>query len=109
MSRAFVADICLDTLWASGYEIYDRISQPYQKFLEGLTATFEQPEFKRVADRGGFRLYDKPRGSIDNVGDELKAVHPVIRTNPVTGWKSVYPIGSHVKAINDLTQEESKA
>jgi alpha-ketoglutarate-dependent taurine dioxygenase len=71
-----------DTLWASGYEIYDRISAPYQKFLEGLTATFAQPGFKDVATKSGFKLYDKPRGAPENVGDELIATHPVVRTNP---------------------------
>ncbi|KAK3290555.1 uncharacterized protein B0H64DRAFT_368645 [Chaetomium fimeti] len=96
-----------DTLWASGYEIYDRISEPYQKFLEGLTATFEQPHFKKVAEDAGFQLYDKPRGSPENVGGELKAIHPVVRTNPVTGWKSIFPVGGHVKHINGLTEEES--
>jgi alpha-ketoglutarate-dependent taurine dioxygenase len=34
-------------------------------------------------------------------------VHPVVRTNPVTGWRSVFPIGAHVKHINGVTQEES--
>ncbi|KAL1836227.1 hypothetical protein VTJ49DRAFT_5408 [Mycothermus thermophilus] len=96
-----------DTLWASGYEIYDRISEPYQKFLETLTATFEQPGFQRVAETAGFKLYDKPRGAAENVGSELKAVHPVVRTNPVTGWKSIFPVGGHVKHINGLTEEES--
>ncbi|KAK4961649.1 hypothetical protein LTR10_002139 [Elasticomyces elasticus] len=38
-----------DTLWASGYEIYDRLSPHYQKFLEGLTATFAQPGFIAAA------------------------------------------------------------
>ncbi|KAG7288239.1 hypothetical protein NEMBOFW57_007770 [Staphylotrichum longicolle] len=96
-----------DTLWASGYEIYDRISEPYQKFLESLTVTFEQPGFGKVAEQAGFKLYDKPRGAPENVGSELKAVHPVVRTNPVTGWKSVFPVGGHVKHINGVTQEES--
>ncbi|KAK3943238.1 taurine catabolism dioxygenase [Diplogelasinospora grovesii] len=96
-----------DTLWASGYEIYDRISEPYQKLLETLTATFEQPAFQKVAERAGFDLYDKPRGAPENVGRELKAVHPVVRTNPVTGWKSIFPVGGHVKHINGLTEEES--
>lgn len=99
---------CIDTLWASGYEIYDRISEPYQKFLESLTATFEQPGFNRIAETNGFQLYDKPRGSPENVGTELKAEHPVVRTNPVTGWKSVFPVGGHVRYINGLTQDESK-
>lgn len=97
-----------DTLWASGYEIYDRISEPYQRFLEGLTATFAQPAFNEVADRSGFKLYDKPRGAPENVGSELKAVHPVVRTNPVTGWKSIFPVGGHVRHINGLTEEESR-
>jgi hypothetical protein len=30
-----------------------------------------------------------------------------VRTNPVTGWKSIFPIGLHVQQINDVTQEES--
>jgi alpha-ketoglutarate-dependent taurine dioxygenase len=97
-----------DTLWASGYELYDRISEPYQKFLESLTVTFDQPGFQRVAEKAGFKLYDKPRGAIENVGTELKAVHPVVRTNPVTGWKSIFPVGGHVKHINGVTEEESQ-
>lgn len=98
-----------DTLWASGTEIYDRLSKPYQKFLEGLTATFQQPGFIAAAEKGNFQLYDKPRGAPENVGRELKAIHPVVRTNPVTGWKSIFPIGAHVGYINDVTELESKA
>ncbi|ERT01167.1 hypothetical protein HMPREF1624_02409 [Sporothrix schenckii ATCC 58251] len=98
-----------DTLWASGYDIYDSISKPYQQFLETLSVTFQQPLFGQIADRSGFKLYDKPRGAPDNVGSELKAVHPVVRTNPVTGWKSIFPVGGHVSHINGVTEEESKS
>ncbi|PYH89635.1 putative alpha-ketoglutarate-dependent sulfonate dioxygenase [Aspergillus ellipticus CBS 707.79] len=98
-----------DTLWASGYELYDRISSLYQKFLEGLTATYAQPGFNDVAAKHGFPIFAGPRGAPENVGEELKAVHPVIRTNPVTGWKSVFAVGHHVQAINGLTEEESRA
>ncbi|CZR59008.1 related to taurine dioxygenase [Phialocephala subalpina] len=98
-----------DTLWASGYEIYDRISAPYQKFLEGLTATFAQPGFIEAAEKGGFKIYEGERGSPLNVGKELTAVHPVVRTNPVTGWKSIFPVGGHLSHINDVTKEESAA
>ncbi|KAH7161645.1 hypothetical protein EDB81DRAFT_683579 [Dactylonectria macrodidyma] len=96
-----------DTLWASGYDVYDHLSPAYQKFLESLTATFWQPHFGQIAERQGFKLYSKPRGAPDNVGDVLKAVHPVVRTNPVTGWKSVFPIGAHVGHINGVTKDES--
>lgn len=97
-----------DTLWASGYEVYDRISPPLQKFLETLTATYAQPRFNKTADENGFKLYSKERGAPENVGDELVAEHPVIRTNPVTGWKSVFAVGHHVQHINGLTEAESK-
>lgn len=96
-----------DTLWGSGYEIYDRISPPVQKFLEGLSCTFARPDFNAAAERSNIQIYSKPRGSPENIGEALSAVHPVIRTNPVTGWKSVYPVGQHAQYINDLTAEES--
>ncbi|KAB8069719.1 hypothetical protein BDV29DRAFT_198486 [Aspergillus leporis] len=97
-----------DTLWASGYEVYDRISKPYQQFLETLTATYAQPGFNRVAKENDFKIFTGPRGAPENIGDELKAIHPVIRTNPVTGWKSVFAVGAHVAKINDLSEEESQ-
>jgi alpha-ketoglutarate-dependent taurine dioxygenase len=31
-----------DTLWASGYEAFDRLSPVWQRFAEGLTATHHQ-------------------------------------------------------------------
>lgn len=98
----------LDTLWASGYELYDRLSPPYQKFLEGLDATFSQPQFNQFAKDSGFEVFKGPRGAPENVGEDLRAEHPVIRTNPVTGWKSVFAIGTHVEKINGLSDEESK-
>lgn len=97
-----------DTLWASGYDLYDRISFPYQRFLESLTATYAQPGFNKAADANGFELYTAARGAPENVGSELRAVHPVIRTNPVTGWKSVFAVGHHVERIIGLTEQESR-
>ncbi|RPA75623.1 taurine catabolism dioxygenase [Ascobolus immersus RN42] len=96
-----------DTLWASGYELYDKFSKPVQEFLDKLTATYAQPAFNQAAKNSGFKVYSEPRGSPENVGEELTAIHPVIRTNPVTGWKSVYAVGHHVAYINDLTERES--
>ncbi|KAH7010707.1 hypothetical protein B0J12DRAFT_733792 [Macrophomina phaseolina] len=94
-----------DTLWASGYEVYDRLSTPIQKLLESLTATFALPVSEEVAKT---KVYSRQRGAPENVGIELMATHPVIRTNPVTGWKSVYAAGTHAKIINGLTEEESE-
>ncbi|KAH6843267.1 hypothetical protein B0I37DRAFT_215237 [Chaetomium sp. MPI-CAGE-AT-0009] len=97
-----------DTLWASGYELYDRISPTLRRFLDTLTATYAQPLFGEAARRNGFSLYSGPRGAPENIGDTLEAVHPVVRTNPVTGWRSVFAVGHHVQRIHGLSDEESR-
>lgn len=88
--------------------MYDRISKPLQGFLETLTAHYAQPGFNEAAERNGFKIFSGPRGAPENVGDVLEATHPVIRTNPITGWKSVFAVGIHVQRINGLTDEESR-
>jgi alpha-ketoglutarate-dependent taurine dioxygenase len=98
----------VDTIWASSYELYDRLSTPYQKFFESLTATYAQPDFARTAAENKFKLYTDARGAPENVGDSLSAVHPVVRTNPITGWNSLFAVGHHVQRINGLTREESQ-
>ncbi|KAH8662371.1 hypothetical protein BX600DRAFT_498913 [Xylariales sp. PMI_506] len=98
-----------DTLWASGYEIYDRYSRAYQKFFEGLTATFIGEGFHRAAAEHPDKvfIYEEARGNPLNVGKGLQAVHPIVRTNPVTGWKSIFSLGPFPKRINELSEDES--
>jgi len=97
-----------DTLWASACEVYDRISPPYRRFLESLTANYRQPRYSQTAKAKGFDIHSAPRGAPENVGDHLRTVHPVVRTNPVTGWKSLYAVGNHVESINGLKMAESR-
>ncbi|KAF2125897.1 TfdA family taurine catabolism dioxygenase TauD [Dothidotthia symphoricarpi CBS 119687] len=96
-----------DTMWASGYEIYDRLSPAMQTFLEGLTATHDARFFLEEAERLGNPIWKGVRGNPLNQGDKLMAVHPVIRTNPVTGWKSVYVNKGFTKRLNGVTKDES--
>lgn len=80
-----------DTLWASGYEIYDRLSPAMRTFLEGLTATHDAKFFLDEAERLGNPLRKGVRGNPLNYGDSLTATHPVIRTNR----KSLFPLPLH--------------
>ncbi|KAK4046496.1 hypothetical protein OIV83_006022 [Microbotryomycetes sp. JL201] len=96
-----------DTLWASAYELYDRLSPAYREFLEGLTATHDGNAFHAVAAAEGVEAYTKVRGHPLNEGPDFTAIHPVIRTNPVTGWKGVFVNNVFTKRINELTKDES--
>jgi alpha-ketoglutarate-dependent taurine dioxygenase len=86
--------------------------------LEGLTAVHDAEHFKTIAGRHG-RTIRTDRGAPDNQGEDLKAIHPVIRTNPVTGWKGLFVNRGYVgleaiyahcrftKRIAELTKDES--
>ncbi|TVY19726.1 putative alpha-ketoglutarate-dependent sulfonate dioxygenase [Lachnellula arida] len=99
-----------DTLFASGYDAYDRLSPSWQDFLEGLTATHFQPSFNKIVAEKGIELIEENRGTPENTGTQFQAVHPVIRTNPVTGWKSIFGAGQQVEHgwINNVTDRESE-
>jgi len=75
-----------------------------------LTATFSGDGFLKARDANPdyFKIYEKPRGHPENIGDELKATHPVVRTNPVTGWKSLFAVGNFPRRINELSARESR-
>lgn len=112
-------DVGGDTLWASAYEAYDRLSQPLKTFVDGLTATHRNSTFHSQAKEGGFKLVQGPRGHPENVSDndadayqvvqyvvylfprEAVLCHiglmrmliphsPLVRTNPVTGQETSY-------------------
>lgn len=101
-------DVGGDTHWASVYEAYDRLSPALQGFLEGLTAVHSGARFAEYyRDIPGFK-FPEPRGSPENVGQELTATHPVIRTNPVTGWKGLFVNTEFTKRIVELTEPESE-
>lgn len=97
-----------DTLFANGYALYERFSKPFQTFLEGLTGTYAQPGFNKFGKENNFLLYSEARGAPENIGDTLESTHPIVRTNPVTGWKSLFAIGVHFDHINGLTAIESQ-
>ncbi|KAI5845345.1 TfdA family taurine catabolism dioxygenase TauD [Tricharina praecox] len=96
-----------DTLWASGYEVYDRLSPSFRAYLETLSAVHNADRFKEVAAARGHTLRNH-RGAPENNDLELTAVHPVIRTNPVTGWKSVFVNRSFTKRILGVSIDESE-
>lgn len=85
-----------DTLWASGYAAYDKLSPAFQKFVEG----------KFAIHRSGHPYLDRENPL---AGEKyILRKHPLVRTHPVTGWKSLYISRGLTVAIDGLEPEESK-
>ncbi|GAA5994736.1 TauD/TfdA dioxygenase family protein [Rhodotorula paludigena] len=97
-----------DTVWYSAYEAYDRLSPHYAKWLEGLTALHDGNGFHLRAKALGIQVHEGPRGHPKNVSANLQAVHPVIRTNPVTGWKGLFVNPAFTRKIVELNEDESQ-
>ncbi|RLV84735.1 hypothetical protein JA9_000608 [Meyerozyma sp. JA9] len=85
-----------DTLWASGYAAYDKLSPAVQQFLDGKTAIYRSAH--------AYINRENPLNGPKYVERE----HPIIRTHPATGWKSLFVNRSMTVRIVGLKEEESK-
>jgi len=96
-----------DTVWASAYEAYSRLSPSMAAYLETLRAYHEASFFNDAATAFGIDMRTGQRGSPANHGSNLSAIHPIIRVNPVTGWKGLYVNSEFTKRIIGVTKDES--
>ncbi|ORX95795.1 hypothetical protein BCR34DRAFT_498230 [Clohesyomyces aquaticus] len=86
-----------DTLWSSQYAAYDMLSGPMQKYLEGLTA-LHSAELQAEGTRKLGRTVRR---------EAVVTEHPLVRTNPVTGWKSLFFNPGFVTKIVGVPKTES--
>jgi alpha-ketoglutarate-dependent taurine dioxygenase len=71
-----------DTLWANGYEVYSRLSPPLARMLEGLNALHDvRSHYTKAGEDFGNKLRTGERGHPLNTGQDLCAIHPVIRVS----------------------------
>jgi len=89
-----------DTLFANMYAAYDALSERMKAYLEGLTASHDGEDNYR-GTYANFGVKDKPVYP--------RAVHPVIRTHPVTGKKALFVNKGFTRRILDIPTDESAA
>ncbi|ODQ78453.1 hypothetical protein BABINDRAFT_162674 [Babjeviella inositovora NRRL Y-12698] len=85
-----------DTVWASGYAAFDKLSPALQEFLEGKTAIF----------KSAHTYFD--RNDPLNGKKQVEREHPIIRTHPTTGWKSLFVNRTYTDRIVGLEPGESE-
>jgi taurine dioxygenase len=90
-----------DTLFASMYAAYDALSEPMKAFLAPLSAVHDGAHV--YAGRYGTKESDSRDGKFPS------AVHPVVRSHPVTGRKALYVNRAFTTRIRGLARNESQA
>ena len=85
-----------DTLWSSMYLAYETLSDRMKAYLEGLTAVHDADHVYRPL----FPDVDKKYPC---------NIHPVVRTHPVTGRKSLFVNQSYTTRIVEVDKAESDA
>lgn len=86
-----------DTLWSSQYAAYDAMSPYMQKYLESLTALHSAKMQADGSKEMGRTVRREP----------VVTEHPLIRVNPVTGWKSLFFNPGFVTKIVGVPKIES--
>jgi len=89
-----------DTMWASMYAAWEGLSDTMQRLLSGLQA---------FHDGGGFRAIAKDDAQRRDLESRQTAVHPVVRTHPVTKRKALFVNSVFTKRIVGMKPAESRA
>ena len=90
-----------DTLFASQSAAYEALSPRMKVYLDGLTALHDGGFYYREANA---------KVGIPETGKIYPhAIHPVVRTHPVTGRRTLFVNRGFTIRINELPDEESRA
>lgn len=84
-----------DTLWATGYGAYDKLSPKFRTLIDGLNGIYRSAHKYRDANNP------------DAEPQYVNRIHPIVRNNPATGWKSLYVNRSMTVGIEGLDKDES--
>ncbi|POA29133.1 MULTISPECIES: taurine dioxygenase [unclassified Pseudomonas] len=96
-----------DTLWASGIAAYEALSVHLQNLLQGLTATHD---FVKSFPLERFGNTPEALAQWEDARKKNPPLsHPVIRTHPVSGRKSLFVNEGFTTKINELSETESEA
>jgi taurine dioxygenase len=92
-----------DTFFANQYLAYEALSAGMRRMLATLTGVNSSAKADVTRTRED-RVRDSAR---DDAQREYFAEHPVVRTHPQTGRRSLYVNVAHTVRFKDMTEEES--
>ena len=92
-----------DTLFANQYLAFAALSSGMQRMLDGMVAVSSSAKAETAMTREDLmQTHAREEASTD-----YSAEHPVVRTHPETGRKSLYVNAAHTLRFRDMSEEES--
>ena len=98
-----------DTMWADMTAAYDALSDRMKTYLDGLTAVHDLEGTVRNVVRERSQATKSPTGPPPDMSNLPRAVHPVVRTHPVTGRKILFVNPTFTAHIEGLPAAEADA
>lgn len=89
-----------DTMFANQFMAYEALSEPVRRMLDGLQAEHSAEILQR---RNNAHAYNN---RIENIAPPV--VHPVVRTHPESGRKSLFVNPVYTTRVLGLSEEESR-
>jgi alpha-ketoglutarate-dependent taurine dioxygenase len=94
-----------DTLFTNLHQAYEALSDGMQQMLAGLTGVYSNA---RTYGPDAARFKDGVKAmSVSQQAEVNRVEHPLIRTHPETGRKSLYFSELHLVGLKDMSDEES--
>ena len=84
-----------DTLWASGYAAYEKLSPGFRRIIDGRLAVY----------RSAHAYLDRENPSAGP--KHIERTHPLVRVHPATGWKALWVNRAMTDRIVGLDKKES--
>ncbi len=103
-----VPEVGGDTLYANMYAAYDALSDGMKAMLDGLIGVNNSDKFYAGGRAANIKKMDGMKGSLKDEIETLESEHPVVRTHPGTGRKSLFVNHAHTLRFKEMTVEESK-
>lgn len=94
-----------DTMFANMYRAYEALSEPMKRFLGGLEAVHD---YSHAYDSYFNKLRERPPLTPELRAKVPPVRHPVVRTHPVTGRKSLFVSPGFTTGFAGMPSEESR-
>lgn len=90
-----------DTVFANTIAAYEALSAAMKKRLEGLKAIHRYSARRRVADS------PRPKLTAEQLAETPDVAHPIVRTHPYNGRKSLYVTAGECVGIEGMPDDEA--